>query len=50
MDPNATLARIIEAAIAGDAETLREAAGDLAEWLERGGFAPADPTATSERI
>ncbi len=40
MDPNTTLQRIIDAALSGDAAELRDAANDLAEWLERGGFAP----------
>lgn len=42
MDPEATLRAIIQAAIDGDADTLREAAQDLAEWLDRGGFAPKE--------
>lgn len=40
IDPNAALQRIIEAATDGDAIELREAAGDLADWLERGGYSP----------
>ncbi len=40
MDPNAALAALIDAALHGDAETLRQAADDLATWLEQGGFAP----------
>jgi hypothetical protein len=43
MDPNATLARIIEAAVAGDADELYQAAEDLTDWLERDGAPPDDP-------
>ena len=43
MDPNETLARIIDAATAGDLDELREACADLIEWIERGGFWPYDP-------
>lgn len=43
MDPDACLSRLIDAAIAGDAEELRYAADDLACWLERGGYRPYDP-------
>ena len=42
MDPNATLHRIIVAALEGDAREMLEAAEDLAEWLERGGFPPSE--------
>ena len=48
MDPNAALAMIIEAAIDGDPDKLREHAEALAEWLERGGFVPADPFVREE--
>ncbi len=48
MDPNATLARIIDAAVAGDADELRDAANDLAVWLTKGGFAPDEPRLTLE--
>jgi hypothetical protein len=43
MDPEACLSRLIDAAVAGDAEELRWAADDLAGWLERGGYRPHDP-------
>ncbi len=43
MDPDATLARIIDAAVGSDANDLIEAAQDLAEWLDNNGFAPQDP-------
>lgn len=41
MDPDAALARLVEAALDGDAAELRAAADDLAEWFERGGFKPS---------
>jgi hypothetical protein len=40
MDPNATLERIIDAAVSGDASELMDAAADLANWLRQGGYAP----------
>lgn len=40
MDPNATLARLIEAACKGHNLELLEIAEDLADWLEKGGFPP----------
>jgi hypothetical protein len=43
MDPNATLARIIDAAVAGDIEALADAVADLTVWLAQGGFKPSDP-------
>lgn len=43
MDPDACLARLIEAAADGDADELLYAAEDLAEWLRKGGFAPSNP-------
>jgi hypothetical protein len=43
MDPTATLELIIEAALEGDAAALREAADNLAAWIERGGFSPTRP-------
>jgi hypothetical protein len=43
MDPNATLRELIEAAVRGDWESMLEAANDLAEWIDKGGFPPADP-------
>ena len=51
MDPSATLSVLIDAACGIDtatdhslqtrADTVREAAENLAEWIERGGFAPS---------
>lgn len=43
MDANAALDAIIEAAIRGEAQNLMEAAENLAEWLDKGGFTPDDP-------
>jgi hypothetical protein len=43
MDPDACLARLLDAAVSGDADELRWAADDLAGWLERGGHPPRDP-------
>jgi hypothetical protein len=43
MDPDAALARLTDAAAAGDADEVRNAADDLAGWLDRGGFAPSRP-------
>ncbi len=43
MDPNATLQRIIDAAVAGDIGELVEASIDLAAWLKSGGFPPIRP-------
>ncbi len=40
MDPNKVLAKLIEAAYAGDGYGVRDAAADLADWLQRGGFPP----------
>jgi hypothetical protein len=49
MDPDATLARLLEAAAEGNADEVREAAEDLATWLERGGFPPKDPRSNEGR-
>jgi hypothetical protein len=43
MDPDACLALLIDAAVSGDADQLRQAAAYLATWLDRGGFPPRDP-------
>ena len=48
MDPNATLARILDALCAkqfrpANAAEARYALEDLIAWLARGGFSPADP-------
>lgn len=43
MDPNAALAEVIEAAADGRHEDVLIHAEDLATWLRKGGFAPADP-------
>lgn len=40
MDPNATWQRLAEAVSAESWEEAVEAAGDLSEWLARGGFPP----------
>jgi hypothetical protein len=43
MDPDACLTRLLDAAVAGDAEDLLAAADDLADWLRHGGYPPKDP-------
>lgn len=43
MDPNETLARIIDAACNGEADALEDFSTALARWLWRGGFAPTNP-------
>jgi len=43
MDPDACLDRLLDAAVQGDAEAFANAAEDLYEWLQAGGFAPRDP-------
>jgi hypothetical protein len=40
MDPNACLARVLEAVRTRDSDELRTAANDLADWLDKGGFQP----------
>lgn len=40
MDPNATLERIVIAAISGNSNDFIEAAQDLGEWLDDNGFPP----------
>jgi hypothetical protein len=43
MDPDACLARLLDAAADGDPDRLIHAAEELAGWLRRGGFPPRDP-------
>jgi hypothetical protein len=43
MDPDACLARLLDAAVQGDAEAFANAGEDLYDWLQAGGFAPRDP-------
>ena len=43
MDPNATLARLIDAATTGDVYELSAATDELIVWLSGGGFPPSDP-------
>lgn len=40
MDPNACLARMLDAIVSGDKDEAIDAASDLNEWLARGGFEP----------
>ncbi len=40
MDPEACLRRIEDAASDGDRDEMRDAAADLREWIEKGGFLP----------
>jgi hypothetical protein len=44
LDPDQALIRIIDAALAGDADELEEAAHDLGSYLRAGGFKPAEAT------
>jgi hypothetical protein len=47
MDPDATLARIIDAAVNKDSSEMWESMHELYEWIFiRGGFPPADPRNT----
>jgi hypothetical protein len=48
MNPDATLANLIDAAIAGDAEEVKDYAGILSDWLKGGGLAPRDPRHTAQ--
>lgn len=48
MDPDAALAKLIDAAVEGDTTDLLNAADDLASWLDHGGFAPSDPRKDNE--
>jgi hypothetical protein len=41
MDPDKALLELCEAAFDGDADAFEEAAENLRNWLERGGFAPS---------
>jgi hypothetical protein len=43
MDPNETLHRILAAIEIGDVEEYVEACEDLADWMDKGGFAPTVP-------
>ncbi|MBX3436988.1 MAG: hypothetical protein KF861_05825 [Planctomycetaceae bacterium] len=45
MDPQATWTELLEALIEDDWPAAAEAAEALAEWLDRGGFAPRITTA-----
>lgn len=40
MDPKACLERMLHALLAEDYDEAHNAADDLVNWLERGGFAP----------
>lgn len=40
MDPTATIRDILDAIRDGDADSLEQAAEDLADWLRAGGFLP----------
>lgn len=40
MDPDTALASIVNAAVAGDADSVEILAEGLVEWLRRGGFPP----------
>ena len=43
MDPNETMHKLIDAAIAGESYQFRYYADILFEWIEYGGFPPTDP-------
>lgn len=43
MDPDACLARLLDAFRDGDADAACDAIDDLQEWLADGGALPADP-------
>ncbi len=49
MDPNATLNRLIDAATTRDQDPqdILDAAEDLVDWIDRGGFLPDDPRKAS---
>lgn len=40
MDPNACWARLVSALEEGDGGEAKDAAVDLAEWIDKGGFVP----------
>ena len=40
MDPQATFSELFEALKNSDHETIQDSAGALAEWMQKGGFAP----------
>jgi hypothetical protein len=44
MDPDTTLAWIRDCLAAGNREAAKESGYDLADWILRGGFTPADPS------
>lgn len=44
MDPNACIERTADAIRRGDLDEAAAAAGDLVEWLDRGGFPPSNWT------
>jgi hypothetical protein len=46
MDPDACLAKLLDAFRDGDREAAYEAIEDLSDWLAKGGFMPADPRIT----
>ena len=43
MDPDATLALLLDAVVAGDMEMAEAALDDLTSWVTSGGFLPTDP-------
>jgi hypothetical protein len=43
MDPDACLARLLDAFRANDREAAYDAIEDLSDWLAKGGFMPRDP-------
>lgn len=43
MDPDAALALLLDAIAGGDTMTAAEHFEDLTQWLNRGGFPPAEP-------
>lgn len=43
MDPDAALAALIDYAVEGYADMVREHADALVDWLNAGGFPPRDP-------
>ena len=50
MDPNACLARFLRSFRDGDFADASEAADDLAQWLQSGGFPPESWDRDGERI
>lgn len=43
MDPDATLARLLDALTRGDLDEAFAAFDDLTTWISSGGFLPTDP-------